>query len=185
MALHPQATLARDQEVVIKNRGPERTLAGGVRVAPGTTVELSPLDPDASQGHTEKESEAQLAAGLKRLAAYQDRLWAEAKHAVLWVLQGIDAAGKDGTIRHVVGAFDPMGCQVTSFTVPTAIEGVVDIEPSQPSPEGLADEDNSRPALPRSCESWQAMSRAALAGRGVPRAAPCLRRRGYEARGRQ
>jgi len=39
------------------------------------------------------------------------------------VLQGIDAAGKDGTIRHVVGAFNPMGCQVTSFTVPTAIEG--------------------------------------------------------------
>jgi PPK2 family polyphosphate:nucleotide phosphotransferase len=49
-------------------------------------------------------------------------LWAEAKHPVLIVLQGIDAAGKDGTIRHVMDAFNPQGCSVVGFKVPTPLE---------------------------------------------------------------
>jgi PPK2 family polyphosphate:nucleotide phosphotransferase len=93
-----------------------------LRVTPGTRVDLESLDPNASHRHTKRRSDAELAAGLERLAALQDRLWAEARHAVLVVLQGIDTAGKDGTIRHVMGAFNPMGCQVTSFKVPTPIE---------------------------------------------------------------
>ena len=60
--------------------------------------------------------------GLDRLTSLQDRLWAEAKHPILIVLQGIDAAGKDGTVRHVMTAFNPMGCIVTSWKAPTAIE---------------------------------------------------------------
>jgi PPK2 family polyphosphate:nucleotide phosphotransferase len=59
---------------------------------------------------------------LARLADLQDRLWAEAKRSVLVVLQGIDAAGKDGTINKVMEAFNPQGCPVTSFKVPSAEE---------------------------------------------------------------
>ena len=46
----------------------------------------------------------------ERLTDLQDRLWAEAKHSVLVVLQGIDASGKDGAIRKVMTAFNPQGC---------------------------------------------------------------------------
>jgi PPK2 family polyphosphate:nucleotide phosphotransferase len=97
-------------------------LAAALHVAPRSKVDLARVDPSSSHGHREQDAEAALADGLARLTAVQDRLWAEAKHAVLVVLQGIDASGKDGTIRHVMGAFNPMGCQVTSFKVPTAIE---------------------------------------------------------------
>jgi PPK2 family polyphosphate:nucleotide phosphotransferase len=99
-----------------------RGLAAALEVAPGSKVDLARADPSSTHGHRELDAEAALADGLARLTAVQDRLWAEAKHAVLVVLQGIDASGKDGTIRHVMGAFNPMGCQVTSFKVPTAIE---------------------------------------------------------------
>ena len=97
-------------------------LAKRLGVRPGSRVDLSAIDPNATHGHRRSASERELAAGLERLGGLQDRIWAEAKHAVLVVLQGIDAAGKDGTIRHVMGAFNPMGCQVTSFKVPTPIE---------------------------------------------------------------
>jgi PPK2 family polyphosphate:nucleotide phosphotransferase len=59
---------------------------------------------------------------MVRLRDLQDRIWAEQKHPVLIVLQGIDAAGKDGTIAKVMDAFDPQGCPVTSFKVPSAVE---------------------------------------------------------------
>ena len=59
---------------------------------------------------------------LARLADLQERLWAEAAHAVLVVVQGIDAAGKDGTIRVIAGAFNPQGTPVASFKAPTPLE---------------------------------------------------------------
>ena len=59
---------------------------------------------------------------MERMADLQDRLWAEAKRSVLVVLQGIDAAGKDGTINKVMEAFNPQGCTVSSFKVPTPEE---------------------------------------------------------------
>ena len=57
---------------------------------------------------------------MERLRDLQDRFWAEAKHAVLVVLQGIDAAGKDGTIAKVMEAFNPQGCPVTVIQGPDA-----------------------------------------------------------------
>ncbi len=59
---------------------------------------------------------------LDRLTELQDRFWAEAKRSILVVLQGIDAAGKDGTIKKVMTAFNPQGCPVTSFKVPSSEE---------------------------------------------------------------
>ncbi|MEK6721199.1 MAG: polyphosphate kinase 2 family protein [Chloroflexota bacterium] len=91
-------------------------------VTPKTKVRLDRIDPSDSHGHDRESAGLELAAGLERLSDLQDRLWAQANRSVLVVLQGIDAAGKDGTIRHVMGAFNPQGCSVTSFKVPTPIE---------------------------------------------------------------
>jgi PPK2 family polyphosphate:nucleotide phosphotransferase len=91
-------------------------------VEPGHRVRLSDLDPAAKFGF-EKGSAADLTAkNLERMTDLQDRLWAEAKRSVLIVLQGIDAAGKDGTIHKVMEAFNPQGCPVSSFKVPNSEE---------------------------------------------------------------
>jgi PPK2 family polyphosphate:nucleotide phosphotransferase len=93
-----------------------------LRVRPGTRVDLAKVDPGATFGRTKEAAAEELETGLARLTDLQDRLWAEGKHRVLVVLQGIDAAGKDGTLRHVMGAFNPQGCAVTAFKVPSADE---------------------------------------------------------------
>ena len=93
-----------------------------LRVKPGLKIRLADIDPNETHGREKQRSAAELQKGLDRLTNLQDRLWAEQKHPVLIVLQGIDAAGKDGSVKHVMSAFNPMGCSVTSFKVPTAIE---------------------------------------------------------------
>jgi PPK2 family polyphosphate:nucleotide phosphotransferase len=93
-----------------------------LRVRPGTRVDLARIDPDETYGHSKDDAADELEDGLKRLADVQDRLWAEGRRRVLVVLQGIDAAGKDGTLRHVMGAFNPQGCYVTPFKVPSEVE---------------------------------------------------------------
>src|SRR5450432_1294358 len=100
----------------------ERRLRDLLRVEPGTKVRLDRIDPSETHGHNKSDSEKELADGLLRLAGLQDRLWAEARHPVLVVLQGIDAAGKDGTLGHVMNAFSPQGCPVTDFKVPSPLE---------------------------------------------------------------
>jgi len=99
-----------------------RSLRDLLRVDPGGRVDLSGIDPGETHGHAKEASAVELTDGLDRLTDLQDRLWAEQKHPVLIVLQGIDAAGKDGSIKHVMSAFNPMGCTVTSFKVPTPVE---------------------------------------------------------------
>jgi PPK2 family polyphosphate:nucleotide phosphotransferase len=93
-----------------------------LRVEPGSKVHLPGIDPSDTHGHSKPDADRELSDGLVRLAGLQDRLWAEAKHPVLVVLQGIDAAGKDGTVHHVMSAFSPQGCPVTDFKVPSALE---------------------------------------------------------------
>ena len=92
------------------------------QVKPGSRVRLRTLDPDATLGHDKASAVAATQAQMERLRDLQDRLWAEARHSVLVVLQGIDAAGKDGTIAKVMEAFNPQGCPVSSFKVPTPEE---------------------------------------------------------------
>jgi PPK2 family polyphosphate:nucleotide phosphotransferase len=98
------------------------SLRDAFRVKPGSKVRLASMDPNDTRGRTKARSEPELQRGLARLTDLQDRLWAEQKHPILIVLQGIDAAGKDGTVRHVMTAFNPMGCIVTSWKAPTPIE---------------------------------------------------------------
>jgi PPK2 family polyphosphate:nucleotide phosphotransferase len=92
------------------------------RVEPGRRVRL-PRDFDPA-GVTRKATKAEkkeiLAAGIELLAEYQERLAAQDTHGVLVVLQAMDAAGKDGTIRHVMSGVNPQGVQVSSFKVPSS-----------------------------------------------------------------
>ncbi len=69
-----------------------------------------------------REGEALLAEGVKRLAEDQDKLYAQDRWAVLCIFQAMDAAGKDGAIKHVFTGLNPQGCHVTSFKAPGSIE---------------------------------------------------------------
>jgi PPK2 family polyphosphate:nucleotide phosphotransferase len=97
-------------------------LRDALRVKPGTRVRLEKGDPGATFGHDKASAVETTQVQMARLRDLQDRLWAEGKHSVLVVLQGIDAAGKDGTIAKVMEAFNPQGCPVASFKVPTSEE---------------------------------------------------------------
>lgn len=91
--------------------------------APGSRVDLDDWAPDDTLGwRKDEKAERELADGIARLDALQYVMYAERKHALLVVLQGMDGAGKDGTIRHVMTGLNPQGCRVTPFKVPTAEE---------------------------------------------------------------
>jgi len=98
------------------------SLRDSLIVKPGAKVDLSKVDTAATFGRTKDGSANETAANLARLEAVQERLWAEHRHRVLIVLQGMDASGKDGTIKHVMTAFHPLGCRVTGFGVPSETE---------------------------------------------------------------
>ena len=97
-------------------------LRTALRVRPGTRVQLGKVDPASTHGFTKEASADELTRGLDRLRSLQERIWAEHRHKVLVILQGIDAAGKGGTIEHVMAAMNPAGTLVTSFKVPSTIE---------------------------------------------------------------
>ena len=90
---------------------------------PGKRIRLADIDPRKAPGIKSKERAQKVDSELQeRLRLLQQRLTAQAKHAVLVVCQGMDASGKDGLIRHVMGAFDPQGVEITPFKVPTPLE---------------------------------------------------------------
>jgi len=91
-------------------------------VEPGTRVSLDERDPADTGGLVKREAKAKLRELKERLNELQQLLYATGKHGLLVVLQGLDTSGKDGVIKHVMGAFNPQGCQVTSFKVPTREE---------------------------------------------------------------
>lgn len=97
-------------------------LGDRLRVAPGSKLDLRKVDPSQTFGWIREDAEAEQAQYEAKLTELQERMWAEGKHSLLIVLQGIDAAGKDGTIRHVMDAFNPQGCSVTGFKAPTPEE---------------------------------------------------------------
>lgn len=84
---------------------------------------LKDVDPGDTGGLKSKErAEEALARGVKRLAEFQEKLYAQDKWAVLLIFQAMDAAGKDGAIEHVMSGVNPQGCQVFSFKAPSAEE---------------------------------------------------------------
>lgn len=101
-----------------------RDLVRPLRVEPGTTVSL-PRDFDpAHTAHfrSKKDAATELHKGVELLADYQDRLAAQRTHALLVILQGLDASGKDGTVKHVMSGVNPAGVHVHSFKVPSEAE---------------------------------------------------------------
>ncbi len=99
------------------------TFTDQFKIKSGSKVNLGKIDPNY---HGNYENEEAVADELKdysqRLSELQAMLYAENKHAFLIVLQAMDAGGKDGTIHHVMSAWNPQGCSVASFKVPTAEE---------------------------------------------------------------
>ena len=92
-------------------------------MAPGQKVKLAKIDPDDTGGVSRPEAATEYEAILdRRLPELQELLYAAACHSVLIVLQGLDTAGKDGTIKHVMARLNPEGCRVDSFKSPTPEE---------------------------------------------------------------
>jgi PPK2 family polyphosphate:nucleotide phosphotransferase len=92
-------------------------------VDPGSAADLEGRDPRDTLGLPEKDkAKEQLATLLEDLSSLQERLYAEGRRSILLILQGLDASGKDGTIRHVFTGVNPQGCRVTSFKAPAPVE---------------------------------------------------------------
>lgn len=99
-------------------------LADKYKVKPGDKICLNDFDTDGTGGFSGGKEKAlkETALLLDRLKELQNMLYAEHKHKLLLVLQGIDTAGKDGTIRHVFSGVNPQGVRVVSFKRPTEEE---------------------------------------------------------------
>ncbi len=143
---NPDWPAYREEDSVAKNKGKTKDqaeaavdLAGRVErgdypnldefirpfvVSPGARVALpADFDPGYKADFLDKKEAARiLEIGIQRLAEFQNKLYAQNRHALLIVLQAMDAAGKDSTIRHVMSGINPQGCQVYSFKVPTPEE---------------------------------------------------------------
>ena len=91
-------------------------------VKPHEKVKLDKWPSDAKEAKNKKVSAKSLEKHRAKLGSLQELLAADQKHGLLIVLQGMDTAGKDGTIRHIFTGVSPQGCDVTSFKVPTALE---------------------------------------------------------------
>ncbi|HEV8419235.1 MAG TPA: polyphosphate kinase 2 family protein [Candidatus Udaeobacter sp.] len=106
---------------IIKNAS---ELAAPFRISKGKNFRLKDVDPEDTLDFTKdadkSRSKEVLAAGVTALAELQDKLYAQDKWAVLLVFQAMDAAGKDGAIKHVLSGINPQGCQVYSFKSPSS-----------------------------------------------------------------
>ena len=108
----------------------DREVIARLEIRPGEPAGLASRDPatspallrDGLGGRRREIADQDLEAFRASLATAQELLWANATHAVLLVLQALDAAGKDGTIKHVMSGVNPQGCEVTSFKQPAAEE---------------------------------------------------------------
>jgi PPK2 family polyphosphate:nucleotide phosphotransferase len=102
-----------------------REFAAPYRISDGKKFRLKNIDPgDTGDLSDEQKPEAKeaLAVGVETLAELQERLYAQDRWAVLLIFQAMDAAGKDGAIKHVMSGVNPQGCQVYSFKSPSPEE---------------------------------------------------------------
>jgi PPK2 family polyphosphate:nucleotide phosphotransferase len=97
-------------------------LAHELIVKSGSKIKLDKVDPGDTFGYDKADAADHLTKNLERLCELQYKLYAESRRALLVVLQGIDAGGKDGTIKHVMSGLNPQGVSVTSFKVPEGEE---------------------------------------------------------------
>lgn len=115
-----------DREIKIKMGGGEKVQfqLKDILVPPGEKISLKKdYDPDFTGGYDDKEGALEkVAKNVERLAELQEKLYAQDTYALLLIFQAMDAAGKDGCIRHVMSGVNPQGCHVTSFKSPSAEE---------------------------------------------------------------
>src|SRR5881398_3324411 len=101
-----------------------REVANPFRISKGKDFRLKDVDPDDTLEFTKEADKPRakeaLAMGVTALAELQDQLYAQDKWAVLLIFQAMDAAGKDGAIKHFMSGVNPQGCQVNSFKSPSA-----------------------------------------------------------------
>jgi len=91
-------------------------------IQPGKRMDLSKFDPDDTFGKKRDDLDKKLPILKSSMSEFQYKLYIENEKALLIVLQGMDTSGKDGVIRHVISAFNPVSCRVESFKVPTSEE---------------------------------------------------------------
>ena len=111
-----------DQDAILKR---SRSFCAPFRITDGTNFQLSRVDPGDTlhlDKSDKKAAQAVLAEGVELLAGLQDKLYAQDRWAVLLIFQAMDAAGKDGTIKHVMSGVNPQGCQVSSFKAPSSVD---------------------------------------------------------------
>lgn len=88
-------------------------------IEPGTEVKLGEIDPGYHGAHESRETaDPETSSLVMKLDRLQYLMYAESKHSLLIVLQGLDASGKDAVIRHVLGGMNPAGCRIVSFKRP-------------------------------------------------------------------
>src|SRR5437764_8621134 len=93
------------------------------RVDDGKHFRLKNFDPaDVDRVESEEEAKEHLQKDIERMEGLQDKLYAQANWSLLLIFQAMDAAGKDGTIKHVMSGVNPEGVQVTSFKMPSTTE---------------------------------------------------------------
>src|SRR5579863_6645930 len=98
-------------------------LAAPYRVTNGAKFRLNDYDPDDTNGlKDKKEGKKTLEHGVQLLSDFQEKLYAQDRWSLLLIFQGMDAAGKDGAIKHVMSGVNPQGCDVFSFKTPTSEE---------------------------------------------------------------
>ncbi len=108
-----------DLDTIVKNA---RQFSKPFRVTKGDKFRLKNVDPGDTLGLKSEDkprAKEALATGVAALAQLQDMLYAQDRWAVLLIFQAMDAAGKDGAIKHVMSGINPQGCQVFSFKAPT------------------------------------------------------------------
>src|SRR6266699_2007862 len=99
-------------------------------------IKIKDIDTRASKNFDKEPTKKETAEILQKLDELQNLLYAESKHSLLIVIQGMDASGKDGVIRNVFGKLNPQGVEVKSFKAPTAEESAHDFlwRVHQPAP---------------------------------------------------
>lgn len=94
-----------------------------LRVKPGKKISLKDFDTKyKGKALNKAEAEKLLETGRKHLAEIQDKLYAHNQYSVLIIFQAMDAAGKDGAVKHIMSGFNPLGVKVYSFKAPNAAE---------------------------------------------------------------
>jgi PPK2 family polyphosphate:nucleotide phosphotransferase len=97
-----------------------KKLAKSYRIDNGKHFRLKDFDPaDTGHVHSKERAEEVLQKDIIRMAELQEKLYAQDQWSVLLIFQAMDAAGKDGAVKHVMSGVNPEGCQVFSFKVPT------------------------------------------------------------------